>query len=265
MPTRDGSQKYFRIPPLEFWRRACHVWSAPTHRSRHTRCNSIFSNGGLGIDLNPFGITLNDDDDPDTGSNNLQNYPIISAAQPGSTRVVGTFNSTPSTTFRLEFFNSPTADVSGNGEAQFFVGTIDVTTNAAGNVSFDQTFPYNSALNTFVSSTATNIATGDTSEFSNAKQVLSPTAAQVSVSGRVLNASGRGISSARVFMTDTNGNIRQTRTSSFGYYNFAEIAAGETYILTVSHKRYQFAPQVVFITENMSGINFTVSPSKSGV
>jgi CSLREA domain-containing protein len=224
--------------------------------------NSIFSNGGLGINLSVDGVTPNDAGDADTGGNNLQNFPVITAAQPGSTRVVGTLNSTPSTTFRLEFFNSPTADVSGNGEGQFFVGTIDVTTNAGGNVSFDQTFAYNSALNTFVSATATNIITGDTSEFSNAKQVLSPTAAQVSVRGRVLNTLGRGISSARVYITDRNGNIRQTGTNSFGYYNFVEIVAGETYVLTASHKRYQFAPQVLFITEDLSEINFIVSPSK---
>ena len=42
--------------------------------------NSIHSNGLLGIDLAGNGITENDEDDSDTGPNNLQNFPEISSA-----------------------------------------------------------------------------------------------------------------------------------------------------------------------------------------
>ena len=58
---------------------------APTVRNRISR-NSIFSNGDLGIDLSlateePFtdGVTPNDPGDSDTGPNNLQNFPEITA------------------------------------------------------------------------------------------------------------------------------------------------------------------------------------------
>ena len=41
--------------------------------------NSIHSNGGLGIDLGDDGVTSNDSEDPDSGPNNLQNYPTLTA------------------------------------------------------------------------------------------------------------------------------------------------------------------------------------------
>src|SRR2546423_10428521 len=45
--------------------------------------NSIFSNGGLGIDLNADGVTPNDLGDGDPGPNNLQNFPILTSVTSG--------------------------------------------------------------------------------------------------------------------------------------------------------------------------------------
>ncbi|MEG4634753.1 DUF4347 domain-containing protein, partial [Microcoleus sp. AR_TQ3_B6] len=56
--------------------------------------NSIFNNKRLGIDLiGNTGITTNDLGDADTGSNNLQNYPVLTSVS-GNT-VSGILNSTP--------------------------------------------------------------------------------------------------------------------------------------------------------------------------
>ncbi|HEY0725101.1 MAG TPA: hypothetical protein VGD41_14110, partial [Pyrinomonadaceae bacterium] len=72
--------------------------------------NSIFSNAGLGIDLefdgDPNCIDPNDNCDGDTGPNNLQNYPVLTSAISGggSTNIQGSLNSAPNTTFRVEFF-----------------------------------------------------------------------------------------------------------------------------------------------------------------
>ena len=100
--------------------------------------NSIVSNSGLGIDLQENGVTANDPADADTGPNGLQNFPVItSAVTTGSASwIEGTLNSTPNTLFSLHFYNNTAADPSGYGEGETYVGTIDVTTDAAGNASF---------------------------------------------------------------------------------------------------------------------------------
>src|SRR5262249_15051908 len=82
--------------------------------------NAICANGGLGIDLDTSGVTANDAKDLDGGPNNLQNFPTLTGVSSTffSTTVGGTLSSTPSTTFRLEFFVSGAADPSGFGEGQ---------------------------------------------------------------------------------------------------------------------------------------------------
>jgi hypothetical protein len=105
--------------------------------------NSIFDNGDLGIDLDDDGQTPNDDAalDADTGSNDLQNHPLINAASQsppvdGSTAVYLTVNwsliSQASTDYRIEFFSSPRCGDPDSGQARTFLGVREVTTDAAG-------------------------------------------------------------------------------------------------------------------------------------
>ena len=133
------------------------------------RGNRIFANAQLGIDLlQPAGVTLNDADDPDTGANNLQNYPIITFAQSyanGTTVIQGTLDSNPNTTFTLDFYYSAEADPSGYGEGEFYLGAGSATTDADGDATFDVTLPVTIPPSQFVSATATH-ADGSTSEFS---------------------------------------------------------------------------------------------------
>jgi hypothetical protein len=85
----------------------------------------------------------------------------------------------------------------------------------------------------------------------------SPTAASVSVGGRVFSASGNGVVRAFVILTNQNGESRSAITNSFGYYSFNGVPTGEMYVFTISHKEYQFAPQPLTITQAISDLNFT--------
>jgi hypothetical protein len=129
--------------------------------------NLMLLNGGLGIDLAAPGVNPNDADDPDTGANNEQNYPVITSATVTNGKVTfsGTLNSTPSSNFMIEFFANGACDASGYGEGAARVATAKVKTDVNGDASFTITakevFP-----GSHYTATATNLATGDTSEFS---------------------------------------------------------------------------------------------------
>jgi PKD repeat protein len=132
------------------------------------RGNRIYANARLGIDLAINGVTPNDQDDLDSGSNNLQNFPTIAFAQAyanGTTQIQGTLNSNPNTTFTLDFYYSATADPTGYGEGEYYLGAASVTTDGDGDAPFDVTLPVTTPPNQFVTATATH-ADGSTSEFS---------------------------------------------------------------------------------------------------
>jgi predicted outer membrane repeat protein len=130
--------------------------------------NSTYGNSGLGIDLNVDGVTLNTPGGPHAGPNNLQNFPVLTSASTSAngTTVSGTLNSVASTSFRIEFFASAAPDPSGYGQGQTYLGFVNVTTDASGNASFTASgLAAVPAGQGFITATATNLTTGDTSEF----------------------------------------------------------------------------------------------------
>ena len=146
------------------------------------RGNSIYGNGTangagsrstLGIDLGNLGspgLTLNDAGDADVGPNTNQNFPLIASAVSagGDTTVEGTFNSTPSTTFTLDFYsNSPCLGrPQGFLQGRTYIGSADVSTNGAGNADIDVVLAgVTLEPGDVVSATATD-PDGNTSEFS---------------------------------------------------------------------------------------------------
>lgn len=141
--------------------------------------NSIFANSGLAIDLGDDDVTPNDVGDADTGPNNLQNFPIISAVtrNGGSTAVTGGLNSKPSGSYTLQFFSGPAGDYV---TAKTLLGTKTVTTSRTGDAFFQFNFPVATSADDVVTATATDPA-GNTSE-------LFPTGA----TARFANLSSRG-------------------------------------------------------------------------
>lgn len=131
--------------------------------------NSIFANGGLGITLNGTGNPIpNDPGDADTGPNDQQNNPVLTTAAlgAGTVSLSGTLNSTASTNYRIEFFGNPVCDKSGSGEGKSFLGSVTMATDGGGNLAFGPV-PLSLPPNRLVfTATATNLTTGNTSEFS---------------------------------------------------------------------------------------------------
>jgi len=98
---------------------------------------------------------------------------------------------------------------------------------------------------------------GLTTTFSSRQvQLLAPTAANVTVGGRVIKPNGAGIGSALVRITDSSGITRSVRTNNLGNFRFQEISAGGTYIISISAKGYEFTPQILQISNDVADLVF---------
>ncbi len=147
------------------------------------RRNSIFSNNGLGIDLGSNGVTINDNNDGDTGPNHLQNFPVITGTMStsSSTTIQGSLKSIPNTTFQIDFFSNAAVDPSGNGEGAQFINSASVNTNSNGDATINVTFPVGLPAGRIVTATASD-PNGNTSEFSASNSTAAVGSVQFSVS-----------------------------------------------------------------------------------
>jgi trimeric autotransporter adhesin len=168
------------------------------------RGNIIFSNGDLGIDLTPAGVTANDTNDVDTGTaNDLQNFPLLTAAtiHTASTDVQGTLNSISNRTYSIDIYANVACDSPGFGEAQEYLGSTTMTTDAGGNGAFTATVAR--ANGRYITATATD-PTGNTSEFSPCLYAVSTIPPQTFT---VVNTNNSGAGSLRQAIIDANNAI----------------------------------------------------------
>ncbi len=133
--------------------------------------NRIYNNGALGIDLLgsawETGVTLNDVNDEDGGSNNQQNFPILLRvydSSPGQVTVEGLLNSAKERNFVIHLYANSSKDPSGYGEGEAYLGSKGVTTNSEYIGNFTATFSVPTPF-ACITATATDSA-GNTSEFS---------------------------------------------------------------------------------------------------
>ena len=94
---------------------------------------------------------------------------------------------------------------------------------------------------------------------------FAPTAATAVAGGRIKTADGRGIKNVVVSIIFPSGETRTTVSTAFGYYRFADIPSGDTYIFSVAAKRYTFAvnTRVKTVTEDAQDIDFIAEPAVS--
>src|SRR5205823_4154921 len=89
----------------------------------------------------------------------------VTAAPGGGTIVAGTLNSVANKTYTIEFFSSATADPSTFGEGAVSLGTISVTTDAAGNAVFSATLAAGVAGGSVITATATDTTNEPNEQF----------------------------------------------------------------------------------------------------
>ena len=132
--------------------------------------NSIHSNSSLAIDLDNDGVTFNDVGDSDAGPNDLINFPVLTSAIDNgtSTEVIGSVDvGIDGTPITLQFFSNPLCDSSGHGEAETYLGELNLTTGPGGTRSFTANLPAGTAGQQITATTTAVTATGtNTSEAS---------------------------------------------------------------------------------------------------
>lgn len=116
-------------------------------------------------------------------------------------------------------------------------GWIRVTVNGFGNLTIVD-WAYNNTPNT-------PITTGIT------------TAADLTISGRVLTANGRGLSGAIVRVTETSGRVLTAVTTSRGLYQFDGLESGQSVVISVASRKFQYEPRVLNLNDSLQDIDFT--------
>ena len=156
------------------------VINVESDRNTVTR-NSIFSNAGLGLDLEPLNTpNQNDANDPDDGPNEQLNFPVIQTSTPEQV------SGTACAGCAVEVF---LADSGANayGEGRSFLGSATAGADGRFALALD-----GAAAGTYVTATATD-ASGNTSEFSPNSAVSGDTTPPSAPVGLAVSLQGGGI------------------------------------------------------------------------
>lgn len=166
---------------------------------------------------------------------------------------------------------SPTCNVAPGdaGRLQVSVSGANAITGSGTVIKLTFVTHPNAQFNTFTPLTFQNVFFYNLGgEFANVPHdgritIVGPTAADVSVSGRILNSQGRGVTNATV--TIRGGSIAAPRvvtTGRSGSYSFSGLTAGETYVITAAARRFAFssASRVVILSDDLFDVDFVAEP-----
>ncbi|MEZ5653108.1 MAG: DUF4347 domain-containing protein [Burkholderiaceae bacterium] len=191
--------------------------------------NRIYDNASLAVDLtrdlvddppilatSDIGVTANDVGDIDTGPNEFLNFPDLTTARlvGASTLVSGSYDGLPSKTIRIEFFAAASADPSGHGQSERYLGAAEVMTDGAGHATFEDVVVDTSVAGEAVSAIATvNLGGGDfgpSSELSAAIDVFDQPEAPVLSAASVSVAENTATGTPIVMLTATDPDLGGT-------------------------------------------------------
>ncbi|QYO65309.1 CARDB domain-containing protein [Leptolyngbya sp. 7M] len=90
--------------------------------------------------------------------------------------------------------------------------------------------------------------------------LVGPTAATVTISGRVLQGENTGVGRVRIQLQSFDGTTIHSFTNSLGNYSFSGVPAGGTYILSASHPKYSIpqSTRVITAVDNVFDENFWI-------
>lgn len=186
---------------------------------------------------------------PGNGSGNLTNLLTAVITPPlGSSPSLSGDNGSSSAAFTA---STPEQSVIFSSD---FIGFISTTSRNLG-LSFSSLNPLftigpGNFLNSFTAAGTGTFASSPVPIFN------PPTAANVTVSGKVFGSDGSAVNRARVTLSTENGAVITRNTNNFGVFTFDEIQPGQTVVISVAVKGANYSPQVLSLNESIENLNF---------
>lgn len=153
------------------------------------------------------------------------------------------------------FSRNVTIELSTDGGANYSAIATDIVNIG----SFEWTVPNSPTTQGRIRVREAGFAAPSAESSSNFSILVSPSAAPVTVSGRVLRSSGRSVSGAIVTLVGDNGLSYSTRTNTFGYYRIEGLPSGRVYFGSVSAKGLSFPSRTFSLESDLDGIDFLSS------
>ena len=117
--------------------------------------------------------------------------------------------------------------------------------------------PVDGQIDFYAAGNSANSDAGTSGDYIYTSSTSSSPAAAFSISGRVFLSDGsHGLRNAAIVLTDQNGVSQSATTSTFGFYSFSNVFAGQTYTLAVKSKLFKYASMILTVTGDLANVDF---------